>query len=115
MPNGLVPKKTGKMRKDAPRNRRAEIIQRRVSDFAILAWKASRFHQHSNLRAKNLINPNQHRLQHRHLAMTSHPAARTNPKWMRCDAFYMLMEVWICPCLFPSFSNVEIQRRLLLW
>src|SRR5260370_7407853 len=112
MPNGLVPKKTGKMRKDAARNRRAEILQRRVSDFAILAWKASRFHQHSNLRAKNLINPNQHQLQHRHLAMMSHPAARTNPKWMRFDAFYIPMQLLLFPCLFPSLSNVSTQTVL---
>src|SRR6267154_6228620 len=103
MPNGSVPKKIGKMREDVLRNKRAETIQRRVSDFAILAWKISRFHQYRNRRAKNLMDLLQHRLQHRHLVMTSHPgtAARTNPKWMRCDAFYMPTEVWIFSCLFP--------------
>jgi len=41
--------------------------------------------------------------------MTSHPgtAARTNPKWMRCDAFYMPTEVWI----FPAFPVVLKSRN----
>jgi hypothetical protein len=111
MRNGSVPKKTGKMRKDPPRNKRAESVRLRVLDSENLAWKISHFRQYRNLTAKNPINMRQRQRPHQHLAMTSHPetAVRTNPKWMRCDAFYMPMEVCIYPCLFSSFSTAQLQ------
>lgn len=101
-----MPKKIGKMRNGAPRNRRHESA-RPVLGPAILAQKITHFRQYRNLRAKELMN----RLRRRQMAMTTHPEtpARTNPKWMRCDAFYMHMEVWTSLCLFPVVLKVQIQ------